>query len=113
MTVLDIFAQTACPGKIWFSQNSGKVAKVPNLVGLLKQMELYEYKEEEKCFKSFIFGGASTFLTSKLKMTSRDVTASDYRKTLLHFYIILLLSKFEINPVFKRKLWLFAFIARF
>ena len=39
--VLDILAQTACPGKIWFSQNSGKVAKVPNLVGLLKQLYLW------------------------------------------------------------------------
>ena len=31
-----ILAQTACPGIFWFSQISGKVAKVPNLVGVIK-----------------------------------------------------------------------------
>ena len=44
------------------------------------QMELYEY-DCQKWFGPFIFADVSTFLTSKSKMTSRDLTSSDFLKT--------------------------------
>ena len=48
------------------------------------------------CLGPFIFADVSTFLTSKSKMTSRDVTSSDFLKTLSECSFLYYLTSVQV-----------------